>query len=479
MSTPHAATAAARSRYDAAAPGSAGSAASEFYSPQLPPIYYEQHAGGPPPPRGAHETSTWDGTGEDSGATASSNSAGAAALNAAIEKASTEGAAAVATDSYNNDHEVHDDDDDDAASIPPPPPPPSLKLKLGSPPAAAQASGARLHGSPTRAVAAVSSGDAYSPSRGSDRRPDPTGTTEDEGGGGVVDNYHHLALTGTESPARAAALMRSHRIRAASARLSGAPLNARERHLVAIHREATIEERALLADELRLLSGTGLSSPAAKQALNSPSSANGGSLTRGDMARYAIALEDTINRKLLLISDLMRLLEEYRAEYGAEVGLLPSTAADPLSLSYSAAAAAGREGTSTSVGGEGGSFSFGVLDDSLMEGPPATSSSLTTAPPLAATEVEVGEEALDGDLEGYDFNDDDAHDLDRDGGGVDAEEELPWPESAAAATAIGGSNSAAAAHYRNGADDSSGGGVSDEDYSSDAGGLIYVPQNRL
>ena len=112
-------------------------------------------------------------------------------------------------------------------------------------------------------------------------------------------------------------------MRAAAAALTGVPLLSSESHLLSVHREAVAEMTALLRDEAALLDGRGGTggSPAKGDLA---ASRRGGPLSRGDMARYCTVLEDTISRKLLLISDLMRLLEEYKATHGAEVGLVPA-----------------------------------------------------------------------------------------------------------------------------------------------------------
>jgi len=102
---------------------------------------------------------------------------------------------------------------------------------------------------------------------------------------------------------------RQDRMRAAAAALVGIPLNAAELRLVSAHRSQLDELSSLAVQERRLLQ----------------SSTDAKTLTRGDVARYVGALQDALQRKLLLVSDLLRSAEEYTAVYGREVGL-----ADPL-----------------------------------------------------------------------------------------------------------------------------------------------------
>ena len=60
----------------------------------------------------------------------------------------------------------------------------------------------------------------------------------------------------------------------------------------------------------------------------------GSALSLGEMAAYVGAVEDVLNRRFLLVTDLLRTCEGYRAKFGREVGLL-----DPAPPAAAAAAA--------------------------------------------------------------------------------------------------------------------------------------------
>jgi hypothetical protein len=91
-------------------------------------------------------------------------------------------------------------------------------------------------------------------------------------------------------------------MRASAAALTGAPLNGVERALLARHRAALSELALVSAQETRLLDA-------------------GGAHSRGDVARYLCLLQDALQRKAALVSDLLRACDEYKATFGREVGL--------------------------------------------------------------------------------------------------------------------------------------------------------------
>ena len=106
---------------------------------------------------------------------------------------------------------------------------------------------------------------------------------------------------------------KAERMKAQSASLRGVPLIESEQQLVRLHQAQLggSEATALAAQEQRLLDligDTGGGIP--------PSS-----FSRGDMAGYIGALEDLLNRRFLLVTDLLRTCEDYKAKFGASVGL--------------------------------------------------------------------------------------------------------------------------------------------------------------
>jgi hypothetical protein len=112
---------------------------------------------------------------------------------------------------------------------------------------------------------------------------------------------------------------KAERMKAQSASLRGVPLIESEQQLIRLHQAQLggSEATALAAQEQRLLDligDTGGGIP--------PSS-----FSRGDMAGYIGALEDLLNRRFLLVTDLLRTCEDYKAKFGAAVGL-----ADPEGL---------------------------------------------------------------------------------------------------------------------------------------------------
>jgi hypothetical protein len=112
------------------------------------------------------------------------------------------------------------------------------------------------------------------------------------------------------------------RMRAAAAAVTGAALTDAERALVSAHSETLDEMTALEAQERRLLAGSGLGGPESPAGRGGRSSSGGNAgLTRGEMARYVSLLQDVLNRKFVLVQDLIRSCEEYEALHGGEVGL--------------------------------------------------------------------------------------------------------------------------------------------------------------
>ena len=132
---------------------------------------------------------------------------------------------------------------------------------------------------------------------------------------------------------------KAERMRAKSASLRGVPLTESEQQLVRLHQAQLggSEATALAAQEQRLLDligDTGGGIP--------PSS-----FSRGDMAGYIGALEDLLNRRFLLVTDLLRTCEDYKAKFGAAVGLADpepiGSEAKPLPPSGIGRAPAGRD----------------------------------------------------------------------------------------------------------------------------------------
>jgi hypothetical protein len=108
---------------------------------------------------------------------------------------------------------------------------------------------------------------------------------------------------------------RQERMRAASAALKGQSLNADERSLMLLHRETIDEMNELLGHEYRLLAG-----PDDHKA--SPGGRAHTHLSRADMAKYVSSVDDILARKLLLIQDMMRHVDDYKITYGRQIGLV-------------------------------------------------------------------------------------------------------------------------------------------------------------
>lgn len=155
---------------------------------------------------------------------------------------------------------------------------------------------------------------------------------------------------------------RADRMRNASASVAGHPLNDTERRLVALHREQMEEMRMLAVQEQRLLElsvnggGSAPSSPSTNGHSNH-SGVNGGISHRGDMARYLSLLEDVLNRKFVLITDLMRTCDEYKSRFGKEVGLV-----DPLENSSN------NSGSGEAANNSAGGGSAGAIGDEQHDG---------------------------------------------------------------------------------------------------------------
>jgi hypothetical protein len=149
-------------------------------------------------------------------------------------------------------------------------------------------------------------------------------------------------------------------MRAQAASLRGVPLNAAELALLQLHREQLggDEAAALEAQEQRLLQ-------LAAAAAGAAAGAGGAGMSRGDMAAYVGALEDILNRRFLVVTDLLRTCEDYRAKFGREVGLLDPGAppAQPAGAGAAAGEAAGAEQLDDELDEEGELGDEAVLDD--------------------------------------------------------------------------------------------------------------------